>query len=63
MLPMRRYTKTVSIGTIKIGGTEPIRIQSMLTCDTTDVNACIEEIIRLDAVDCEIIRLTIPNQK
>ncbi|MBG55639.1 MAG: 4-hydroxy-3-methylbut-2-en-1-yl diphosphate synthase [Deltaproteobacteria bacterium] len=63
MLLMRRYTKTVSIGTIKIGGTEPIRIQSMLTCDTTDVNACIEEIIRLDAVDCEIIRLTIPNQK
>ena len=35
----------------------------MLTCDTTDVNACIEEITRLDAVDCEIIRLTVPNQK
>ena len=35
----------------------------MLTCDTTDVDACIEEITRLDAVDCEIIRLTVPNQK
>ncbi|MDP6432008.1 MAG: (E)-4-hydroxy-3-methylbut-2-enyl-diphosphate synthase [SAR324 cluster bacterium] len=63
MLPVRRHTKTVSIGSIKIGGTEPIRIQSMLTCDTTDVDACIEEITRLDAVDCEIIRLTVPNQK
>ena len=35
----------------------------MLTCDTTDVDACIEEITRLEAVDCEIIRLTVPNQK
>ena len=35
----------------------------MLTSDTTDVEACIAEIARLDAVDCEIIRLTVPNQK
>ena len=63
MLPIRRQTKTVTIGNIKIGGTEPIRIQSMLTSDTMDVGACIEEITRLDAVDCEIIRLTVPNQK
>ena len=35
----------------------------MLTCDTTDVDSCVEEITRLDSVDCEIIRLTVPNQK
>ena len=35
----------------------------MLTSDTTNVEACIAEIARLDAVDCEIIRLTVPNQK
>ena len=35
----------------------------MLTSDTTNVESCIEEIARLDAVDCEIIRLTVPNQK
>ncbi|MBL4823845.1 MAG: (E)-4-hydroxy-3-methylbut-2-enyl-diphosphate synthase [SAR324 cluster bacterium] len=63
MLPIRRQTNTVSIGDIKIGGTEPIRIQSMLTSDTTNVDACVAEISRLDAVDCEIIRLTVPNQK
>ena len=63
MLPKRRQTNTVSIGALKIGSTEPIRIQSMLTSDTTDVEACIAEIARLDAVDCEIIRLTVPNQK
>ena len=37
---MRRRSRTVSIGSIKIGGTEPIRIQSRLTCETTDVDAC-----------------------
>ncbi len=63
LLPIRRQTNTVSIGDIKIGGTEPIRIQSMLTSDTTNVDACVAEISRLDAVDCEIIRLTVPNQK
>ena len=63
MLPKRRQASTVSIGAIKIGGTQPIRIQSMLTSDTTNVEACIEEIAGLDAVDCEIIRLTVPNQK
>jgi len=35
----------------------------MLTSDTTNVEACIVEIAGLDAVDCEIIRLTVPNQK
>ena len=63
MLTKRRDTNTVKIGNIKIGGNEPIRIQSMLTSETTDVKACIKEISRLDAVDCEIIRLTVPNQK
>jgi (E)-4-hydroxy-3-methylbut-2-enyl-diphosphate synthase len=63
LFPKRRQASTVSIGAIKIGGTEPIRIQSMLTSDTTNVEACIVEIAGLDAVDCEIIRLTVPNQK
>ena len=63
LLSIRRQTNTVSIGSIKIGGSEPIRIQSMLTSDSSNVDACIEEIARLDAVNCEIIRLTVPNQK
>lgn len=63
MQQKRRKTNPVTIGSIKIGGTEPIRIQSMLTSDTADVSGCIEEIRRLDKIDCEIIRLTVPNQK
>ena len=62
MFPNRRHTNTVTIGDLKIGGTEPIRIQSMLTSDTTDIAACIREISRLNEVGCEIIRLTVPNQ-
>ncbi len=63
MQQKRRKTNPVTIGSLKIGGTEPIRIQSMLTSETTDVSGCIEEIRRLDKIDCEIIRLTVPNQK
>ena len=63
MLKKRRNTNIVSIGDLRIGGNQPIRIQSMLTSETTNVDACIQEIKRLDAVGCEIIRLTVPNQK
>ena len=63
MLKKRRNTNIVSIGNLRIGGNQPIRIQSMLTSETTDVNACVREISSLDAIGCEIIRLTVPNQK
>ena len=63
MIKKRRNTNTVSIGDLRIGGNQPIRIQSMLTSETTNVEACIQEIKKLDAVGCEIIRLTVPNQK
>jgi len=59
----RRLSSLVRIGDVTVGGDSPIRIQSMLTSNTTDVAACVEEIVRLDRVDCEIIRLTVPNQK
>ena len=63
MITKRRETNIVSIGYIKIGGNEPIRIQSMLTSETTNVEACLKEITKLDSVGCEIIRLTVPNLK
>ena len=43
----RRRTSIVKIGNLKIGGNEPIRIQSMLTSETTNVEACIKEILKL----------------
>ena len=54
----RRKTREVKVGNVGIGGENPIRIQSMLTSDTRDVQACIEETLGLVAAGCEIVRLT-----
>lgn len=54
----RRQTREVMVGNIGIGGANPIRIQSMLTSDTRDTNACVKEALELAKAGCEIIRLT-----
>ena len=59
----RRKTRVVSVGKVKIGGNNPIRIQSMLTNFTRDVTACVKEIRSLANVGCEIIRITVPNRR
>ncbi|MBF0280150.1 MAG: (E)-4-hydroxy-3-methylbut-2-enyl-diphosphate synthase [SAR324 cluster bacterium] len=59
----RRSTRVVSVGSLKIGGSEPIRIQSMLTSNTCDIPEVLEEITALAKVRCELIRITVPNQK
>lgn len=46
------------VGTVGIGGANPIRIQSMLTSDTRDTAACVREALELADAGCEIIRLT-----
>jgi (E)-4-hydroxy-3-methylbut-2-enyl-diphosphate synthase len=54
----RRLTRVVSVGNVQIGGHHPIRVQSMLTSDTRDAEACIQEALGLAAAGCEIIRIT-----
>ena len=46
------------MGNVGIGGDNPIRLQSMLTSDTRDTEACIRETLELVAVGCEIVRVT-----
>ena len=53
----------VSIGNLKVGGSEPICIQSMLTSNTWDIPQVIREIQALAAAHCSLIRLTVPNQR
>ena len=60
---LRRKTRTVMVGKVGVGSNEPIRIQSMLTSETTDLDGVIGEIRALDQVSCEMIRITIPNRK
>ena len=57
----RSETKVVTIGNIKIGGGNPVRVQSMTQTRTTDIEGTIKQIISLEEAGCEIIRVTAPD--
>ena len=57
----RRLTRAVRVGRTAIGGSNPVRIQSMITSDTMDTAACVKETLELVAVGCEIVRITAPT--
>ena len=59
----RRATREVRVGNVGIGGANPIRVQSMITCDTMDTEASIAQTMELAAVGCEIVRITAPTVK
>ncbi len=59
----RRATREVRVGKVGIGGNNPIRVQSMITCDTMDTQMSIQQTIELANVGCEIVRITAPTVK
>ena len=59
----RRATRLVQAGNVAIGGENPVRVQSMITCDTMDTGASIQQTMDLVAVGCEIVRITAPTVK
>ena len=59
----RRPSREVIIGGLGFGGANPIRIQSMITSDTMDTEACVRETLRLVEVGCEMVRITAPTVK
>ena len=59
----RDHTKVIQIGNRVIGGGNPILIQSMTNIPTQDVTRCVEQIQRLEAAGCEIIRCTVPDME
>ncbi|KER09221.1 MAG: 4-hydroxy-3-methylbut-2-en-1-yl diphosphate synthase [[Candidatus Thermochlorobacteriaceae] bacterium GBChlB] len=59
----RRKTVEVGFGIIKLGGMNPIRVESMTTTDTMDTAATVEQCRRLYEAGCEIIRITAPSMK
>src|ERR1700757_3959410 len=59
----RRKTRDVRVGNVGIGGDNPIRVQSMITCDTMDTEASIQQTIDLADAGCEIVRITAPTVK
>lgn len=58
---IRNNTKEVRIGNVVIGNGHPIAIQSMTNTRTEDVDATVEQILKLEAAGCEIIRCTVPT--
>jgi (E)-4-hydroxy-3-methylbut-2-enyl-diphosphate synthase len=59
----RRQTREVRVGNVGVGGDNPIRVQSMITCDTMDTEMSIQQTIELANVGCEIVRITAPTVK
>ena len=59
----RRVTREVMVGGVGIGGANPIRVQSMITCDTMDTEASIAQTMELAEGGCEIVRITAPTVK
>ncbi len=51
------------MGNVGIGGANPIRVQSMITCDTMDTELSIQQTMELAAAGCEIVRITAPTVK
>ena len=59
----RRVSRAVRVGNVGVGGDNPIRVQSMITCDTMDTEASIAQTIELAEAGCEIVRITAPTVK
>ena len=59
----RRKTREINIGGVKIGGDNPIAIQSMCNTDTSDVKATVDRIKSLEKAGCEIIRVAVPDME
>lgn len=60
---IRELTKEIRIGDRVIGGSYPILIQSMTNTKTQDVDATVEQILRLEDAGCEIVRCTVPDME
>ena len=58
----RENTRVVNIGGVKIGGGNPIAIQSMTNTETADIDATVSQIKRLEEAGCHIIRATANNE-
>jgi (E)-4-hydroxy-3-methylbut-2-enyl-diphosphate synthase len=57
----RRKTKPCRIGPVTMGNGHPVVVQSMITEETRNIEACVEQIIALHKVGCEIVRVTTPT--
>jgi (E)-4-hydroxy-3-methylbut-2-enyl-diphosphate synthase len=60
---MRRKTRQISLGWVKVGGDAPVVVQSMTSTKTHQVEETLSQINRLAKAGCEIIRVAVPHQE
>jgi len=59
----RKETKVLKIGSVKIGGGNPIAVQSMTNTDTKNWKATVKQIKELEKYGCEIVRVSVPDME
>ncbi len=59
----RKETKVINIGGVKIGGGNPIAVQSMCNTPTENVEATVSQILKLEEAGCDIIRVAVLNEE
>src|SRR2546422_1516127 len=61
MVSLRRKSRKIKVGWVEVGGDAPVRVQSMTTTKTSDVNATLQQMAALVATGCEIVRVAVPH--
>jgi (E)-4-hydroxy-3-methylbut-2-enyl-diphosphate synthase len=58
----RRHSLPIQVGSVTVGGSAPVSVQSMTNTPTQDVQATVAQILKLEEAGCEIIRVAVPDQ-
>ena len=58
---MRRETRTIQVGDVKVGSGNPIPVQTMTKTDTRDVEATVNQINAVESEGCQIVRCAVPD--
>ena len=58
----RRKTKTVKVGSVKIGSSAPVVIQSMTKVPTVDIARCVKQVNQLVRAGCGLVRIAVPRR-
>ncbi len=61
MIPSRFPTRVVNIGTVPLGGKNPVRVQSMTNTSTLDTDATVAQAVRMINAGCEYVRIAVPG--
>ena len=59
----RRVTKIIKVGNVKVGGDNPVSVQSMTNTLTSDIKSTIEQINKISETGADIVRVSCPDKR